>query len=405
MSQHNNGRNANNALNSASSSSINSRKIETMLLEQSHGTDPEAQAQISKILNERYSFAGSQKPFLILEGTELRQDIKENIQEKNREKKKKQANDKEMLRNTLKATRRKPSKEHDGVKLQNQDISKIPNTRGRAKIRHSRLEHARYGLKTYIQSCQKAQKQLQHQLQQKNRPKNLNEKARNIKKRTSSDSNMTIQLMNGLANIQLFQYPLSNSLDPSMLEFQQNIPVIDQFFELNNLWNEYMQDLIFNTAGDSARQNQQNIDIEAIPLTHKLSLAGKLASADYHGAKLTVISAHNPSLVGFEGIVIWEAKSSFIIIVPQKLNANSTVREKIGGLRIIEKKGTIFRFEVQVPSVDKKTDDSQENFDKEKALLGEKRKMTFEIVGSRFMYRTAERSGKKFKARSAEDLI
>lgn len=60
MSQHNNGRNANNALNSASSSSINSRKIETMLLEQSHGTDPEAQAQISKILNERYSFAGSQ---------------------------------------------------------------------------------------------------------------------------------------------------------------------------------------------------------------------------------------------------------------------------------------------------------------------------------------------------------
>lgn len=264
-----------------------------------------------------------------MEGTELRQDIKENIQEKNREKKKKQANDKEMLRNTLKATRRKPSKEHDGVKLQNQDISKIPNTRGRAKIRHSRLEHARYGLKTYIQSCQR-HKTAAAPTTTKNRPKNLNEK-HEILKRTSSDSNMTIQLMNGLANIQLFQYPLSNSLDPSMLEFQQNIPVIDQFFELNNLWNEYMQDLIFNTAGDSARQNQQNIDIEAIPLTHKLSLAGKLASADYHGAKLTVISAHNPSLVGFEGIVIWEAKSSFIIIVPQKLNANSTVREKLVG--------------------------------------------------------------------------
>lgn len=120
------------------------------------------------------------------------------------------------------------------------------------------------------------------------------------------------------------------------------------FEPLNTLWQGYMADLLSGTS------NAQVI-------------AGKLASADYHGADLSVVEARNPSLVGIRGIVVWEARTSFVMVC------------KDNKIRIVEKRGA--RFHVND--------------------LPDKR---FEIIGSRFLYRTAERSGKKFKPRSVEDL-
>lgn len=360
---------------SASNNNANSRQVETMLLEKSHGTSPEAQIQISKILNDRYSFAGSQKPFLVLEGTEMRQDVKEEMQEKVREAKKKELAKKEMLNKTLKTSRK------SGIVDGSGKVKKIPNTKGKAKIRHSKLEHARNGLKEYIQKCQKAQAKLEEQLRQHER--NAGKNGPSTKNSDSQDQDQLI------------------SLDPNLLQYRYHIPVIGQFLELNKLWEGYMQELLFNNVSDPSQNNQQNNDTNSMTLAHKLSLAGKLASADFHGAKLKVVSAHNPSLVGFEGIVIWEAKSSFILVVAQKTTPHATIREKIGGLRIVEKRGTVFSFQVRVEGKEKEKETGGSS-----ALKGEEDEfMTFEIVGSRFMYRTAERSGKKFKSRSVEDLM
>ncbi|KAA8916595.1 hypothetical protein TRICI_001221 [Trichomonascus ciferrii] len=120
------------------------------------------------------------------------------------------------------------------------------------------------------------------------------------------------------------------------------------FEGLNTLWKGYMADLLSGTS------NAQVI-------------AGKLASADYHGADLTVVEARNPSLVGINGIVVWEARTGFVMVC------------RDNKLRIVEKRGA--RFDVN-------------------ALPDKK----FEIIGSRFLYRTAERSGRKFKPKSVEDL-
>lgn len=120
------------------------------------------------------------------------------------------------------------------------------------------------------------------------------------------------------------------------------------FEGLNTLWKGYMADLLSGTS------NAQVI-------------AGKLASADYHGADLTVVEARNPSLVGINGIVVWEARTSFVMVC------------RDNKIRVVEKRGA--RFDVH-------------------ALPDKK----FEIIGSRFLYRTAERSGRKFKPRSVEDL-
>lgn len=375
----------------AGSANASTREIETMLLMQHHGDDPEAAAKITKILSERYSLTGAQKPFLMLEGTEMREDVKESLQEKIREKNKKESQRKDALRKTLKTTRKNTA---------DSGVHKIPNTKGKAKIRHSRLEHARHGLNQYIQDCKNSQTQLELKL------KNISK--RNPNKEPTSDESSELSSS------------ISYHLDPQVLQYKYKIPMIQQFQQLNELWEGYMRELLF-TSPDEA--NTQRTNVGCMTLQYKLGLAGKLASADYHGARLKVVSAHNPSLVGTEGIVIWEAKSSFVMVVSQKdcTLDNATIREKIGGLRIIEKRGSVFTFDVRInaPGSDTARNDEggaandcgkvnmkmmNKNQEKEN-LNAQHETMTFEIVGSRFLYRTAERSGKKFKSRSIEDLL
>jgi ribonuclease P protein subunit POP4 len=147
----------------------------------------------------------------------------------------------------------------------------------------------------------------------------------------------------------------------------QGAPKYQDFLPLHRLWQSYMIDLLFGS---------QNSDHQ-LTKNQMLACAAKLATADYHGAKLDVVSSRNPSLVGIQGIVIWEARSSFLIVVEEDVSKKTK-----GGLKFVEKKESLFHFTVS---------HGNETYD-------------FEIIGSRFLYRTADRSGRKFKTRSVDDL-
>lgn len=203
------------------------------------------------------------------------------------------------------------------------------------KQRLSRLNHARTSLSQFIKSAQTAQAKVEAQI-------------RHQKKSKSKAQNITIT--------------------PEYL-IENKVPSYDQYISLHQLWDSYISTLLFTN--------------NSMPATtqHSLVLAGKLASADFHGAQLKVISAKNPSMVGLQGIVIWEARTNFVMVVPAKPESTSC-REQIGGLRIVEKRGSLFQFTASNGTLS----------------------MDFDIVGSRFLYRTADRSGRKFKARSVDDL-
>lgn len=161
-------------------------------------------------------------------------------------------------------------------------------------------------------------------------------------------------------------------------EVVNEIPKYQDYVAMNRLWNSYITDLLFGTTKPSSPSSSSSSTSSPWEHINPVSLTAKLASADFHGALLTVVSCRNPSTVGIRGIVLWESKNSFVVVVESTNTSPS-------GLRILEKKGAVFQFTV---------------YSSENDHTGH----TFEIIGSRFMYRTAERSGRKYKPHNVDDL-
>lgn len=233
----------------------NGREIERDILLRSHSKD-----DTERLLTDRYSLGGEQKPIINLNNTNI------------------------------------PPKP---IKQQAPDLFK------------NQRRIARHALNNYIKESRKASKL-----------------ASNLEKR-------------GISNIN------NNNIDKAL----KNVPKYDSFLKLNQLWNNYIDDLMKHNHGT--------------PVT------GKLASGDYHGADLTVTQSRNPTMVGINGICIWESKSAFIVCT------------KKNDLKILQKEGS--KFKINAESLNH-------------------HHQTFEIIGSRFSFRTAERSGRKFKPKAVDDL-
>ncbi|CAN3376645.1 hypothetical protein DIURU_004433 [Diutina rugosa] len=152
------------------------------------------------------------------------------------------------------------------------------------------------------------------------------------------------------------------------------IPTFEEFLPMNNLWQGYASDLI--------KENGKYNESMALQ---------RLSSADFHGCLLSVTKAANPELVGVRGIVVWDSQHSFVMVVPRGADAKPwssesdsfSRSERVGGLRMIPKKGTIFELDVLNKDVEV---------------------YSFVIYGSRFEVRSVERSGRKFKPHSVDDL-
>ncbi|XP_060715223.1 ribonuclease P protein subunit p29 isoform X2 [Tachysurus vachellii] len=124
----------------------------------------------------------------------------------------------------------------------------------------------------------------------------------------------------------------------------------DLFLPLHGLWKQYITELCNGLRPDNNPQVMQQ----------------KLLKADFHGAVLTVVRSKCPSYVGSTGILVQELKHVFKIIT------------KENRLKVIPKRNSVF-------SVD----------------MGD---FVTLIYGSKFEFRSSERSAKKFKTRGTIDL-
>ncbi|KAK6203271.1 uncharacterized protein RJT21DRAFT_113183 [Scheffersomyces amazonensis] len=188
-----------------------------------------------------------------------------------------------------------------------------------------------------------------------------------------------IQAYNRKKSSQSRQFPL----DKMIKTF--NIPQYDEFIGLNNLWQNYMQELLFVN---------KNKTIESIPsLT---TILPKLSTADFNGCLLTVIQSKNTNFVGLRGIVVWDAQHSFLICVPSKNDSKEwneskdkfSPSEMVGGFRLVPKHKSLFAFDVIIPNDESETE-----------CIG------FTMIGSRFEFRSVDRSGKKFKGHAVDGIL
>lgn len=153
------------------------------------------------------------------------------------------------------------------------------------------------------------------------------------------------------------------------------IPLYEDYVSLHQLWNKYMRDLLFS------ENKTPNLNM-VLP---------KLSTADYNGCLVRVLESRNRNMVGIEGIVVYDAQHSFIVVVKPNTDREDgpsvSPAEKVGGLRILAKRGLLFGFDVVCE-------------DGENATV-----MGFTIMGSRFEHRSTDRSGRKFKAHNVEDIL
>lgn len=161
----------------------------------------------------------------------------------------------------------------------------------------------------------------------------------------------------------------SRGLDFSVTELlsRYQIPLFDDYKALNRLWQKYMQDLLFSTK----------LNFDTV-LTY-------LSSADYNGCLVKVLEARERNIIGIEGIVLFDAQHLFIVVVPQRETSVRTLSaaERIGGLRLLKKRGTLFGFTVDV---------------------NEEECVDFTIMGSKMELRASNRTAKKFKSSKVEGI-
>jgi ribonuclease P protein subunit POP4 len=151
---------------------------------------------------------------------------------------------------------------------------------------------------------------------------------------------------------------------------------------LHGLWVGYMREVLgLNDAG------------RAVFVTPGSS-GQMLATADMHGALMTVVRARCVSRVGLEGIVVRDTRHTFDIITKKNVVKGESCRsQKVSGKYLmnaaIPKEHTIFRFEVPLPA--------KEGEEAPKPLV-------FEINGEQFRTRAADRANKKFRIHYQPDI-
>eukprot|EP01135_Chromosphaera_perkinsii_P002537 Nk52_evm53s224 gene=Nk52_evmTU53s224 len=118
---------------------------------------------------------------------------------------------------------------------------------------------------------------------------------------------------------------------------------------LNQMWNEYMTDLLQLKASSTAA-----------------SIEAKLSKADLHGCSIVVTKSKCPNLVNLSGIVLKETKNSFEVMTPQDR------------VKVFPKANSVFALRIG--------------------------KFICEIYGTHLCYRSADRVKIKFKSKPTVDL-
>ncbi|KAF1990763.1 ribonuclease P complex subunit Pop4 [Aulographum hederae CBS 113979] len=135
---------------------------------------------------------------------------------------------------------------------------------------------------------------------------------------------------------------------------------------LNKMWGGYIRGVL-GLEGDNAKQVITPQDGGTL-----------LASAEFVGARFTVVRCNCVSRVGVEGIVIRDTKGSFVVVTEKQ------------GVKILPKEKTVFGFEISMR-------EGTEEKEQEKALR-------CELYGDQFITRPADRSKRLMKVKIMKDL-
>ncbi|KAG1735342.1 RNase P subunit p29-like protein [Suillus paluster] len=164
----------------------------------------------------------------------------------------------------------------------------------------------------------------------------------------------------------------------------------DLFLPLHQLWMGYMSELLGLSPPSSVPATK------AMPSSS--SMHAKLVKADFHGSLLTVCQSKNPCLVGLSGIVIHETENAFKVI---------TRKDQ---LKLIPKQNSIFTLAVPLYSTLPQT-----QFEPAEAVSSalsgqcsatvlDAPHIAFDLYGNQFGFRSADRAGRKFKAKETIEL-
>ncbi|ODV62957.1 RNase P/RNase MRP complex subunit [Ascoidea rubescens DSM 1968] len=219
------------------------------------------------------------------------------------------------------------------------------------------------------------------------------------------------------------------------------IPKFEDYLNLNKMWLSYIIELLnidkyLSTDGKMAKDGE--IDFKNLKFQNLLA---KLSSADFNGCLLEVLKSNNKSSINLTGIVLYEFKSHFLMAVPQRFKRfdnlegesgeemdlendfNYTNRELVGGLRLVEKNGSTFRFYVPLnkdennefsvlslgldnEDVSDREETSQEGATEGAVHYHQSREcLEFVLIGSRLNLRSSDRTNKKFKNHAIDDLV
>lgn len=187
-------------------------------------------------------------------------------------------------------------------------------------------------------------------------------KAEAIVKKHFKDNNESISKENKYSYIQENHPEIFSGLPVSFTKMYENLYL--------QLWVPYIQQVLKIDINKPYRETLNQLNLQVCLL--------KLVISDFNGCKIKIIKSENNSLLGKEGIVIWDSQKSFIMICK---NANSSFDQ----IQIIPKKRSIF--EIRVPISCDQQDET-----------------VFHIIGDRFQHRSSDRVGKKFKNKNVKDL-
>ncbi|TFY57749.1 hypothetical protein EVG20_g8421 [Dentipellis fragilis] len=160
------------------------------------------------------------------------------------------------------------------------------------------------------------------------------------------------------------------------------------FVPLHQMWMGYMSELLSLLPAPASGTP----DPAAAPSS--AGMHAKLVKADFHGSIMTVCRSKNSALVGLSGIVIHETENAFRVV---------TSKNK---MKLLPKHGSVFAFSVPLYStmLPPASTASSSSAAPSKQTVLDIPHIEFELYGNQFQFRSAERAGKKFKAKETIEL-
>ncbi|KAJ7083632.1 Rof/RNase P-like protein [Mycena belliarum] len=160
------------------------------------------------------------------------------------------------------------------------------------------------------------------------------------------------------------------------------------FLPLHHLWMGYMSELLnLPQRTDGTPRAPSGVAIHP-----------KLLKADFHGSIMTVHQTKNVAILGISGIVIHETEGTFKVVT------------KENKVKVLPKQNSIFSFAVPVFSTLPATHDTRSGplplpdpSDSLQTVLDSPH-ARLELHGNQFCFRSADRAGRKFKAKESIEL-